>query len=133
MSVLRTLQKAATLPLELIKNRFYSFVEDFSRVWVDFWISKYGNRRIKIEDENGIWYMPFNAERYKNLMITARVEVGPDNSYSTADSINTLTALYEKGIINKRQYLKRMPVGIVPDLNGLLLELEDEEAQANDS
>lgn len=132
-SAIITLQKAATMPLQLIKNRFYSFVEDFSRVWVDFWLTKYGNRRIKIEDENGIWYMPFNAERYKNLMITARVEVGPDNVYSTADSINTLTALYEKGIINRRQFLKRLPVGIVPDMNGLLLELEDEEEKTDDS
>lgn len=132
-SALITMQKAATLPLQLIKNRFYSFVEDFSRVWVDFWISKYGNRRIKIEDENGIWYMPFNAERYKNLIITARVEVGPDNIYSAAESINTLTALYEKGIINKKQYLKRLPVGIVPDLSGLLLELQNEEEVKDDS
>lgn len=132
-SALLTMQKAATLPLQLIKNRFYSFVEDFSRIWVDFWISKYGNRRIKIEDQNGIWYMPFNAQRYKNLIITARVEVGPDNVYSTADSINTLTALYEKGVINKKQYLKRLPVGIVPDLSGLLLEIQSEEEKQNES
>ena len=132
-AALITMQKAATLPLQLIKNRFYSFVEDFSRIWVDFWISKYGNRRIKIEDQNGIWYMPFNAQRYKNLIITARVEVGPDNVYSTADSINTLTALYEKGVINKKQYLKRLPVGIVPDLSGLLLEIQSEEEEQNDT
>ncbi len=132
-TALITMQKAATLPLQLVKNRFYAFVEDFSRVWVDFWITKYGNRRIKIEDENGIWYMPFNAERYKNLMITAKVEVGADTVYSTAESVNTLTSLYEKGIINKRQYLKRLPVGVIPDINGLMLELEEEEATVNDS
>lgn len=131
-TALITLQKAATLPLQLIKNRFYNFVEDFSRIWVDFWITKYGNRRIKIEDENGIWYMPFSAERYKNLMITARVEVGPDSTYSTAESINTLTKLYEKGVINKKQYLKRLPVGIVPDLSGLLLEMENGEEASDD-
>ncbi|MBE6732735.1 MAG: hypothetical protein E7561_01910 [Ruminococcaceae bacterium] len=132
-TALITMQRAATLPLQLIKNRFYAFVEDFSRVWVDFWITKYGNRRIKIEDENGIWYMPFNAERYKNLMITAKVEVGADNVYSAAESVNTLTSLYEKGIINKRQYLKRLPVGVIPDISGLMLELEEEEAPENDS
>lgn len=131
-TALITLQKAATLPLQLIKNRFYCFVEEFSRVWVDFWITKYGNRRIKIEDENGIWYMPFYAERYKNLMITSRVEVGPDSTYSTAESINTLTGLYEKGIITKKQYLRRLPVGIVPDLSGLLLEIENGEEDIDD-
>ena len=64
-------------------------------------------------------------------MITSRVEVGPDSTYSTAESINTLTQLYEKGIINKKQYLKRLPVGIVPDLSGLLLEIENGE-EVND-
>jgi len=130
-TALITLQKAATLPLQLIKNRFYAFVEEFSRIWVDFWITQYGNRRIKIEDENGIWYMPFDSSRYKNLMITARVEVGEDNSYSTAECVNTLTNLYEKGIISRYQYLKRLPTGIIPDISGLLLEI-DEEEEKND-
>ncbi len=130
-TALITLQKAATLPLQLIKNRFYAFVEEFSRIWVDFWITQYGNRRIKIEDENGIWYMPFDSSRYKNLMITARVEVGEDNGYSKAECVNTLTNLYEKGIISRRQYLKRLPTGIIPDVSGLLLEI-DEEEEKND-
>lgn len=120
-----TLQRAATMPIQLVKNRFYAFVEDFSRIWVDFWITKYGNRKIKIEDENGIWYMPFNAERYKNLIVTARVDVGEDTTYSAAETVNTLTSLYEKGIITKRQYLKRLPSGIIPDITELILESEE--------
>lgn len=130
-SALLTLQKAAIMPLQIIKNNFYSFVEEFSRIWVDFWLTKYGNRRIKIEDENGIWYMPFDVSRYKNLMITARVDVEEDTVYSKAEGVNALTTLLEKGIITKRQYLERLPAGYIPNISGLILEI-DKEGEALD-
>lgn len=129
-SALVMLRDAATMPMQLIKNRFYDFIEQVSRIWADFWITKYGNRRIKISDENGVWYLPFDSSRYSGLHLTVGVDVGPDTAYSTAESINILTTLYDKGIITKKQYLKRLPKGSVPDISGLLSECEELE---NDS
>lgn len=127
-SALITMRNAATMPLELLKTRFYGFIEQIAKIWCDFWITQYGDRRIKIEDENGVWYMPFSAERYKNLYLIAKVDVAADTVYGTAEALNTLTGLYEKGIINKKQYLKRIPSGIIPDISGLIMEIEEEEA-----
>ncbi len=125
------LQTAAALPLTLIKNRFYSFVEQVSRIWADFWITQYGHRRIRIEDENGVWYMNFDAERYSALYLNARVDVGADSVYSTGETVNMLNTLIDKGIITKRQYLKRLPKGIVADVEGLLEELKEDETDAD--
>lgn len=130
-TALMTMRDAAVMPLQLIKTRYYAFVENISRIWADFWITHYGNRRIKVVDENGIWYMPFDSDRYRELMIKAKVNVGAGTVYSEAESVNVLTTLFEKGIISKRQFIKRLPDGIIPDSEGLL-EAADETEDSND-
>ncbi len=130
-TALINLRNAATLPMSLAQNRFYSFIEDVSRIWVDFWIKMYGNRYIKISDESGVWYLPFDAERYENLQISAKIDVGIPNSYGTEDTVSLLTSLYEKGILSEKQYLKRLPKGIIPDLKQLLIE-KQEKGEKND-
>ena len=130
-TALMTMRDAAVMPLQLIKTRYYAFVENISRIWADFWITHYGNRRIKVVDENGIWYMPFDSDRYRELMINAKVNVGAGTVYSEAESVNVLTTLFEKGIISKRQFIKRLPDGIIPDSEGLL-EAADETEDSND-
>ena len=128
-TAIMALQNMATMPLRLICNRFYSTIEEVSRIWADFWITQYGDRRIKIHDENGIWYMPFSAKRYKNLLISTRVDVGADTVYSTSEQLSALSDLFEKGIINKQQYLKRLPTGIVYNVNELINELAAQEEE----
>lgn len=129
-AAINALQNAAILPLALVKNRFYGFIGEVSRIWADFWITQYGERKIKIEDENGVWYMPFDTSRYKNLYLTVKVDVSTNSLSSNPQTLEILTELFEKGIINKRQFLKRIPDGTVPDIRGLLSELnEDGETQ----
>lgn len=126
-TALITLRDAATMPLNLIKNRFYGFVERISRIWADFWITQYGNRKLRVEDENGIWYMPFYAARYADLQLTARIDVGADTPYSVRETVSTLNSLFDKGIINRNQYLSRLPKGVVADCEGLLSEEVEEQ------
>lgn len=121
------LQTASEIPLRLIRSRFYAMIEETSRIWADFWITQYGNRRIKMEDENGVWYMPFAAERYRELIISARVDVCAEAVYSLKEQLDTLNGLFDKGIIDKRQYLSRLPAGIVPDIDALIIENDEKE------
>ncbi len=58
-SAIIAVREAATMPMQSVQNRFCSFIEDVARVWADMWVSMYGKRQLKIEDENGIWYLPF--------------------------------------------------------------------------
>lgn len=125
-TALMTLRSAATLPLQLIQNRFYSFIEEISRIWADFWLTQYGTRALKMQDETGVWYLPFCAERYRNLQLTARVDVGTEPTYSVAERMSVLNGLYEKGILTKRQLLERLPAGILPDLQELIAQTPQE-------
>ncbi len=119
-TALITMRNAALMPLQITKNRFYSFVEETARIWAQFWVSKYGNRKIKIKDETGIWYIGFNAERYKDLILNTKVDVSRDTVYSDKERIDTLLTLYDKGIINREQLIVRLPDGAVTNRSSLL-------------
>ena len=53
--------------------------------------------------------------------------MGTGTVYSERECVSTLLNLFEKGIINKTQFLERLPDGIVPDRQGLLREKSEEE------
>ena len=71
-SAIIQMREAALQPMQIYQNRFYAYVEEVARIWADFWVNKYGNRKLKIETRNGIEYIGFNAARYKDLSLTAR-------------------------------------------------------------
>lgn len=113
-------REAATTPLQVVQNRFYSFIEDVARIWADFWMNMYGQRKLKITDSNGTWYLPFDGEKYRNLLITARVDVGASTLWSETQTISVLDSLLAAGLITREQYLERMPAGIIPNKEGLI-------------
>lgn len=124
-SAIITVREAATMPMQLLQNRFYSFIEDIARVWADFWVSMYGKRMLKIEDENGEWYTPFDGEKYRDLMISARVDVGAAGIWSEVQTIQTLDKLFEKGAISLDQYLENLPKGAIPNRDGILRDYRE--------
>lgn len=119
-SAIIAVREAATMPLQPFKQRFYQFCEDIARIWAEFWIMLYGRRALKIEDENGIWYLPFDGQRYKDLVLSVKVDVGASTLWSEAQSIQTLDNLLAAQLIDPVQYLERLPKGIIPDLTGLI-------------
>ena len=129
-SAIIALREAAAMPLQSLQTRFYGFMEDLSRTWAEFWVMQYGRRALKIEDENGIWYLPFDGNRYRDVLISVQVDVGASSMWSEMESIQTLDNLFDRGIVNVEQYLSRLPKGIVPNLNGLLRELQSTPAPA---
>ena len=123
-TALITMRDAALMPLQIAKNRFYTFVEETARIWAEFWITKYGNRKIKIIDDTGIWYMPFDGDKYKELLISTKVDVVNNTVYTEKERINTLLTLFEKGVIDRVQLIERLPDGAVSDRK-LLLNKEE--------
>ena len=123
-SAIIAVREAATLPLQNVQNRFYGFVEDFARVLAEFWVMYYGERRLKVSDEHGIWYMPFRAEDYRSLLISAKIDVGAGSLWGEAQSVRTLDNLLSAQMITPKQYLERLPKGFVPDIDGLIEELD---------
>lgn len=117
-------REASRQPMQIYQNRYYAYEEENARIWADFWLNKYGNRQIKVETREGIQYVPFNAERYKELVLTARVDVGASTLRSEAETISTLDAMYNAKMIDAIQYLDRIPKGIIPRQSELLDDLK---------
>ena len=135
-SAIIAVREAATMPLQSVQNRYYQFCEDVARIWAEFWISLYGKRSIKMVDGSNVWYMPFDGKRYQDLLVSARIDVGASTLYGEAQTIRTLDALFDRQAIDLLQYLKRLPKGAVPDVSGLIKEIEEankqmEQAQAD--
>ncbi len=130
-SAIVAVREAATMPMQPIQNRFYGFVEDVARIWAEFWVSFYGKRNLKVEDENGVWYMPFDGDEYRNKMITARVDVGASGLWSEVQLISTLDSLLTAQIITPLQYLERLPRGLIPEQSRLIDELKARETAAD--
>ncbi len=123
-SAIIAVREAAMMPLQAVRMRFNAFCEDIARLWAEFWVTGYGKRALKIADESGVWYLPFDAKRYRELLINARVDVGNANLWSESQAILTLDNLLQQGVITTEQYLKRLPKGTIPDVEGLLRELD---------
>lgn len=124
-SAIVAVREAATMPMQTVQNRFYSFVEDVARIWAEMWVTMYGRRSLKIEDENGVWYMPFDGEKYRDLLISVKIDVGASTLWSEIQSVNTLDNLLASQIITPKQYLERLPKGSVPNLSGLIREMQE--------
>ena len=122
-------REAAIAPMQMYQNRFYSANEDVARIWADFWITMYGKRSIKINDGGKVRYMVFDAERYRDLVITARIDVGASTLWSEAVSISNLGNLLSGQLISFIEYLERIPKGLIPDVTGLINARKQQEQQ----
>ena len=123
-SAIIALREAASVPMQTYQNAFYSFIEDVARIWADFWVCLYGKRSLKMESGDQTWYFPFDGERYRDLVLSVRVDVGASTLWSESQSIQTLDNLLAAQIITPEQYLERLPKGIIPDLNGLIKDMQ---------
>lgn len=122
-SAIIQMREATLQPMQIYQNRFYDFVEDNARIWAEFWLKLYGNRKLRVENEQGIIYVPFEAERYKDVLISARIDVGASTLWSTAVVVSTLDSLLERKLITFEQYLERLPGGLIPNVTGLKEEI----------
>lgn len=113
-------REAAIAPMQMYQNRFYSANEDVARIWADFWITMYGKRSIKINDGGNVRYMVFDANRYKDLVITAKIDIGASTLWSEAVSIANLSNLLTSQMISFTEYLERIPKGLIPNVTGLI-------------
>lgn len=126
LSAIVAVREAALMPLQTVQNRFYQLCEDVARIWLDFWVHKYGNRKIKISDNRGVWYLPFDSKRYCDLIVSVKVDVGASTLWGEAQVISTLDNLLANNIITPEQYFDRLPKGLVPDIDGLKNDFKQE-------
>jgi hypothetical protein len=131
------LQKASALPLSTNKRRFAQFKEDQGLIWLDFWLTKYNvPRMLTIERTNPdtrqdeVIQVPFDGSQYNDTTFSLKIDVGASTQWSEVASIQTLDALLDKQLITFKQYLERIYNGLIPDKEGLIDEVEQQEQEA---
>ena len=90
-----------------------------ARIWADFWISYYGKRKLKISKSGISKYIPFDADRYKSIIINTKIDVNKSTSFTEKEQFATLLTLFDKGIITKAELLERIPKGMIPNIDGI--------------
>ena len=60
------------------------------------------------------------------MLITAKIDVGSNPVWSIPTTVSVLDSLYANQLINKVQYLERIPNGLIPDKTSLLREAREE-------
>lgn len=126
-SAIVELRQAAASYLAPLKSRYYRFIEDISLIWADFFFKTYGKRCLKIADENGVWYFPFDGEKYSSLVLSVSVSAEEGVTRGEKERIAALDKLLEQGAITPKQYIKRLPEGFLPKMKELVTELQREE------
>jgi hypothetical protein len=121
------LQKASAIPIESIKRRFYSFIEDIGRIWEDIWKVKYNlPRQVTLKDDDGEEYPAmFDGSQYQDVPMSLKIDVGPSSTYSESLMLSSLDKALDRGDIDYIQYLKYAPHAVVPFRDRLMKELEE--------
>ncbi|WP_436669388.1 portal protein [Paenibacillus kandeliae] len=122
------LQKAAAIPIESIKRRFNSVVEDIGRIWEAFFKIRYNtDRQMTVKDDDGN-DMPvmFNGSEYADTPMQLKIDVGPGSMYSESLVVSGLQEALATQRITYVQYLQLMPKNVVPYRDRLLKELDEQ-------
>lgn len=120
------LQKAAAIPIESIKRRFYRAVEDIGRIWEEFWKIKYNlPRQVMLKDDDGNEYSEiFHGSQHADTPLNLKIDVGPSSMYSESLLLSSLQGALDKGYITYDQFLRYAPKNVVPFRDRLLKEID---------
>lgn len=125
------LQKAAGVPIESIKKRFYRAMEDVGRVWEQFWKVKYNMaRRVNLQDDDGEDYSTeFTGTDYADVGLNLKIDIGPASSFSEELMMASLDKLYDKQAIDLEDYLEYAPKNVIPFKDRLLKKVREAKEQ----
>lgn len=126
------LQKAAGVPLESIKRRFYQAQEDIGLIWADFWKVYYNtDRKVSLKDDDGETYTDtFNGTQYKEVDMNLKIDIGPSSSYSESLMMTSLDKLFDGQHITLEDYLLFSPKNVIPFKDRLLKRIQERQEQA---
>jgi hypothetical protein len=130
-SAIMMLQKAAGIPIESIKRRFYQSMENIARIWEQFWKVYYNTDRlisIKNDDQEPNTAV-FNGSQHAEMEMGLKIDIGPSSSYSESLMMSSLDKLHDSQEINTIQYLKYVPNSVAPYKDRLIKELQAQQEQ----
>ena len=131
-SAIIALQESNEGTLDQIRVSLYTALEELASIWVDFMCAYYADGRMLCCEENSVdghdgGTTCLDCELIRGELIRARVDIAESNRYSKAAGAAALKALLDGGHITVRQYLERLPDGIIPGKESLIEELKAKE------
>jgi len=124
-SAILAVREASVKPMQLVRNRFFSFCEDVARIWAEFWMQMYGHRPLRLSSAFGSRYCDFDGESCLSLMFSVKVDVADAVTGDQNTTLGLLNKMLEDGIITPEQYVSRLPAGSIPGQRRLLRELRE--------
>lgn len=121
-SAIIAVQKSSAMPLELQKQEFYRFVEDYIRIFIDIMSVNYGPRIMQINGDNGEKTAKIiNFEQLRDMQLKINVDVGAGAYWSELAGVATLDNLFSKGILTDVvTYLESLPSGVLPNREAII-------------
>lgn len=122
-SAIVALLEAANAPMQVVKERFIQSIEDIVRIIAEFWVAFYGERKLKIQDKSGNWYIPFDSSEFEEYVISVKIDVGNDGIWNKKQEIELLKYFFEAGVIDGKMFLERTGT-MIRDVNGIIRAID---------
>lgn len=125
------LQKAAGVPLETVRRRFYNALEGIGQIWEQFYKVYYDlQRNIVIkDDQNNEQVVPFTGSQYANVNMNLKIDIGPASGYSEAMMMTSLDKFLDTQQITFEDYLEFVPQNVVPFKDRLLKKIQERQQE----
>lgn len=123
-SAIVAVQKSTAVPLELVKLQYYQMVEDFVRIALDMMRVHYGRRMVLAKDEAGSWQeIPVDFSFLGEVTLNVKVDIGKTSYWDELSGIQTMSNLYEMGLVDPELYIDSIPAHLLPKKAELLESL----------
>ena len=124
-SAIIAVQQASAMPLQNIRRQLHQFIEDMGLIWLEFMLYYYDEfRKVPFKTDGGMKWVEFTQKnRVQNLIRSCKVDVGASTQWSEIWALNTLDNLLTMGKITTKQYLERLPDGIIPKKQALIEQI----------
>lgn len=129
-SAILAVQQATAVPLELVKQEYYTFVEDFVRIALDQMRCFYGSRTVVTQAEDGSQQeIPMDFEILNEYVLQLKVDVGAAAYWSEIANNTTLANLMQAGLIDQQTYLESIPSSALPQKQRIVEEAKRRQQQ----
>jgi len=132
-SAIIALRQASNIPLETQKRSLYDAAARLGMIWLDFIVNYYDASRILLyrpSDGGELLGATLDSLAMKKLIFDCRVDAGASSYWSELTAVTTLDNLLKMGNITFKQYLERLPDGLIPQKNELIKDMEERETEA---
>ena len=144
-SAIIALQKASSVPMELVKQNLFQCMEDLGNIWLDLMRVYYGTRYVEVslsdrersamsamgmQPPDGPVPQPFDFGILESVPMSLKLDVGGSAYWSEIAQMNTLDNLLMQGKIGIVDYLERVPNGYISNQQELIDKLRSQEQQA---